>query len=384
MTHSIKKLEQKLYEESLQLSEYAFQYKVPSEKRDKRLQQLKVQDVYGIFSEGSLAAKLHLLSLEVWIGNEKYSMGGIAGVATYPEYRRKGLVRSLLSHALEEMNNKGQTISMLHPFDIDFYRKFGWEVFAYFNKLYLTKKDLIPIKKTNGSIKRFTKETYPVELHQLYDRYASNHSGMLERTKEWWKERSIGDLWIAIYYDENHVPQGYLSYEVKNEKMKVEEFVPLNAEARHGLWNFICQHDSMINESELVLNPNEPLSFLLRNPRVKMERFPYFMNRIVNVESFLNAHLKHIEFDDRLTLTIKDDQAEWNNGTFTVSAHGVKKSEPAANTVFMDINTLTAVIFGVYSPKALMDMGQIEGDLPEVVKLEKLTKDVSPFFYDFF
>ncbi|WP_141771825.1 GNAT family N-acetyltransferase [Rossellomorea aquimaris] len=140
MTYSIKKLDKNRFEESLQLSEYAFQYKVPTEKREKRLQQLNEQDVYGIFQEGSLAAKLHLLSLEVWLGNVKYPLGGVAGVATYPEYRRNGFVRRLLSHALDEMNDKGQTISMLHPFDIHFYRKFGWEVFAYFNKLYIQKK----------------------------------------------------------------------------------------------------------------------------------------------------------------------------------------------------------------------------------------------------
>jgi predicted acetyltransferase len=384
MTYSIKKLDKNRFEESLQLSEYAFQYKVPTEKREKRLQQLNEQDVYGIFQEGSLAAKLHLLSLEVWLGNVKYPLGGVAGVATYPEYRRNGFVRRLLSHALDEMNDKGQTISMLHPFDIHFYRKFGWEVFAYFNKLYIQKKDLIPLKNTNGIIKRFTKETCPAELNELYDRYANNHNGMLVRKEEWWKERCIGDLWIAIYYDENQVPQGYLSYEVKNEKMKVEEFIPLSAEARHGLWNFICQHDSMINEAELVLNPNEPLPFLLRNPRVKMERYPYFMNRIVNVENFLKEYLKNSEFDDRLMITIRDEQADWNNGTFLVERHDIRKSSSVENTLKMDINTLSAVLFGVYTPKALMEMGKIEGTCEETFKLEKLINDKIPFFYDFF
>jgi predicted acetyltransferase len=106
--HKITKLKPTHYEESLQLSEYAFQYKVPEEKRENRLQQLKNQDVYCIFEGDTLAAKLHLLSLEIWLGNEKFPMGGIAGVSTYPEYRRKGYVRSLLTHSLEEMKNKGE------------------------------------------------------------------------------------------------------------------------------------------------------------------------------------------------------------------------------------------------------------------------------------
>ncbi|XXM73398.1 GNAT family N-acetyltransferase [Lysinibacillus sphaericus] len=384
MAYNIEKLDKNHFEESLRLSEYAFQYKVPSEKREKRLQLLNEQDVYGIFQKDALAAKLHLLSMEVWMGNGKYPMGGIAGVATYPEYRRNGFVRRLLSHALEVMNDKRQTISMLHPFDIQFYRKFGWEVFSYFNKLYLTKKDLIPIKKTKGSIKRFTRETYPSELNLVYNQYASQHNGMLVRTKEWWKERSIGDLWIAIFYDENQDPQGYLCYEVKNEKMKVEEFIPLSAEARHGLWNFICQHDSMVNEAEMVLNPNDPLSFLLGNSRVKVERYPYFMCRIVNVEKFLKAYIKNIEFDDRLMITIRDEQAEWNNGTYIIERHGIRKSQSVENTLEMDINTLSAALFGVYTPKALMEMGKIEGTFEETTKMQNLINGKSPFFYDFF
>ena len=57
-------------------------------------------------------------------------MGGIAGVATWPENRRQGHVSTLLKHALQEMKSKGQTLSFLHPFSIPFYRKFGWELYA--------------------------------------------------------------------------------------------------------------------------------------------------------------------------------------------------------------------------------------------------------------
>lgn len=384
MQPTITKLKQSHYEDSLQLSEYAFQYKVPAEKRENRLEQLKKQDVYCIFNDDALAAKLHLLSLEIWLGKTKFSMGGIAGVATYPEYRRKGFVRSLLSHSLEEMKNKGQSLSMLHPFDIEFYRKFGWEVFAYFDKLHLKKKDLQPLTVTNGQVKRFTKDSYPEELHDLYEKYAYRHNGMLARTKEWWKERSITDLWIAVYYNEDRVPQGYLTYEVKNEKLKVEEFVPLTAEARYGLWNFICQHDSMINEAELVLNPREPLPFLLKDPRVKVEKQPYFMSRIVDVGRFLEDYLRNIEFNDTVHISLTDHTADWNNRTFKVDSRGVTESKAYENDVKMTINTFTAIIFGVHTPLSLLEMGQIEGKRVDVVKLEKLTQKVSPFFYDFF
>ncbi|MEG9296525.1 GNAT family N-acetyltransferase [Mangrovibacillus sp. Mu-81] len=384
MENKIRKLRQSHYEASLQLSEYAFQYEVPEEKRKNRLEQLNKQEVYGIFNDEILTAKLHLLPLEIWLGEESFSMGGIAGVATYPEYRRKGYIRSLISHSLEHMKNQGMSLSMLHPFNIDFYRKFGWEIFAYIDKLYLKKKDLQPMKVVKGEIKRFNKATYPNALHDIYDQYSRNHNGMLVRTEDWWKERSITDLWIAIYYDEGMVPQGYISYEVKNEKMKVEEFIPLTSAARQGLWNYICQHDSMINEAELVLNPQEPLPYLLKDPRVIIEKHPYFMSRIVVVERFLNSYLSKVGFDECLQLSIKDHHAVWNNRTYKMDNHEVKEGNPSESSVVMNINTFTALIFGVHTPQALHAMGQIEGKREDVSKLTKLTQPYSPFFYDFF
>ncbi|MCA1053383.1 GNAT family N-acetyltransferase [Rossellomorea aquimaris] len=385
MVHAITKLTETHYEESLQLSEYSFQYKIPEEKRDNRRKQLDNQQVYCIFDRESLAAKLHLLSLEVWIGDWKVNMGGIAGVATYPEYRRRGYVKSLITHALKEMKDGGQVISMLHPFEISFYRKFGYELFAYFDKVRLNKKDLMPLNAVSGNIKRYNRDTFPEELKNVYEEYARQHKGMLNRSQDWWGERSISDLWVAIYYDDQQVPKGYISYEVKKEKMKVEEFVPLNSEARVGLWNFICQHDSMIEEAELVLNPNEPLTFLLENPRVKVERLPYFMSRIVDVEGFLKSYLQHIEYEGKLHLTIKDEFASWNNATFTIEKQQVKRSQTeSGHGIELSINTFTALIFGVYSPKALTDMGLIQGETAGLAFLDDLLIDSTPFFYDFF
>lgn len=60
----------------------------------------------------------------------------------------------------------------------------------------------------------------------------------------------------------------------------------VNREAQRGLWNFICQHDSMLNEVELTVRMEEDLDFLTVEPRVKQDIYPYSMARIVDVEGF--------------------------------------------------------------------------------------------------
>ncbi|KFN03744.1 acetyltransferase domain protein [Bacillus clarus] len=78
------------FREALNLSEYVFQYKA-SEEQVKQQQLTRMKEshqIYGITKGEELAAKLHLIPFHIYMGKEKFKMGGVAGVATYPEYRR--------------------------------------------------------------------------------------------------------------------------------------------------------------------------------------------------------------------------------------------------------------------------------------------------------
>lgn len=379
---TIKRLDKNYYEESLNLSMYAFQYKVPEEEKENRFKQLDDHELYGIEADDQLAAKLHLLSLNVFLGEKEFKMGGIAGVATYPEYRRKGYVEELLTYSLQRMREKGQTISMLHPFSFAFYRKYGWELFSTLKRVKVTQAEMKMFAGVPGNVKRFNKDDYPSELEEIYNGYARRFSGMLAREKTWWKERSITNLNVAIYYDGKGNGAGYILYDIKDQKMKVEEFIVLNAEARSGLWNFICQHDSMLTEVELVLSPEDPLVFLLENPKTPTELQPYFMARVVDVLSFLEQFRASIK--EKVSLEISDKYAPWNNGTFTITSEKVIKEEKeCSHTVQMDVNALVPLIFGVYSSQQLYEMDVIKGDRESVAALNKIRVEPG-FFIDFF
>ncbi|MFG6497082.1 GNAT family N-acetyltransferase, partial [Fictibacillus sp. UD] len=99
----IRRLSEMEYEKSLQLSQYAFQYVVKEEDLPKRYEMMKKHEIWGEFEKDDLISKLHILSLEISIDNKRFPMGGIAGVATWPEHRRKGSVTRLLQKALQSM-----------------------------------------------------------------------------------------------------------------------------------------------------------------------------------------------------------------------------------------------------------------------------------------
>lgn len=384
---NVMQLKEDKFREALRLSEYAFQYKVDEERLQQQLTKMKEShEIYGIMEGEDLVAKLHLIPFHIYIGKEKFKMGGVAGVATYPEYRRSGYVKELLQHSLQIMKKDGYTVSMLHPFAVSFYRKYGWELCANLVTCHMTKSDLVMKKQVNGTVKRFNKEKHPEEVEKLYEVFAERFSGMLVREKNWWLQAVYDDLTLAIYYDENKRAAGYMLYKIENYKMTVEEFVPLRNEARNGLWNFICQHDSMIKELEMTVSENEPLLYSLQEPRVKTEIKPYFMGRIVDVEQFLKQYeLNWNNVQQEVILHITDAFAPWNNVTVRLANHEITiVEETTEKGIKLDINALSAIMFGYKRPLELNELELISGSDEAIRSIENLVPVRKPFIYDFF
>lgn len=380
-------LKEDKFREALRLSEYAFQYKVDEERLQQQLTKMKEShEVYGIMEGEDLAAKLHLIPLHIYIGKEKFKMGGVAGVATYPEYRRSGYVKELLQHSLQTMKKDGFTVSMLHPFAVTFYRKYGWELCANLLVCHLTKSDLVMKKQVNGTVKRFNKENHPEEVEKLYETFAEHFSGMLVRNEKWWLQAVYEDLTLAIYYDENKSAAGYMLYKIENYKMTVDEFVPLHNEARNGLWNFICQHDSMIKELEMTVSENEQLLYTLQEPRVKTEIKPYFMGRIVDVEQFLKQYeLNWNNVQQEVILHITDSFAPWNNVSVRLANYEIAIiEEPMDKGIKLDINALSTILLGYKRPLELNELELISGSEEEIRAFENVVPVRKPFIYDFF
>lgn len=380
------------FESSLSLSEYAFQYKVKPEEREEQRKSFIPERSWGAFEGGELLAKLMLLPLHLYVQGRPVPMGGIAGVATWPEHRRSGLVRELLTAALGRMNEQGQHLSCLHPFSIPFYRKFGWEVYTDYKK-YTIPIDSFPSKSyASGSVKRDVKD---IELlNGIYHAFARRYNGMLVRDEEWWKRSVLGDRnHNAVYYTESGQPEGYLLYQVKNGELVIGEFVFLNETARQGLWAYLANHDSMVTQAVFDRVPADDLQpYLLRDPRCKQETVPYFMARIVNAAAFVADYSFTAPASAgpiRLGLRVEDGFAPWNGGDWQleVSPEGKGNLTPGDRVkpgLACDIQTLTAMLLGYKRPREMFAYGKLSGLEADAETLERLIPISQTALLDFF
>lgn len=391
----IKHMSMEHFYESMALSQFAFQYERSADELEKSKEQFELEPAvrYAAYVDNKFAAQAAVLELQTYIGGEIFEMGGLAGVATWPEYRRQGLVAQIINQALLEMKSKGQLVSFLAPFAFGFYRKFGWETYTE-QKAYTIKSEQLPARTTyEGRIERFDGD-YSI-LSVIYHAFASKYNGSLVRTELWWKYR-IGKRkpgQIGLYYDKAGDAIGYVIYEVKNSRLSVHELIYLNEEARGALWSFISQHDSMINELTITVPSDDQLPFLLSDPRIKQEIIPYFMARVVDAEKFIDRYsFTASNANDQIPIRLIDEHATWNDGCYLLQIDTAGKGvftrldENAAieNALKMDIGSFTTLLLGYLRPTQLAQFARIEGDTELIKRLQVRIPERTTYLPDFF
>ncbi|TMW70629.1 GNAT family N-acetyltransferase [Alteribacter natronophilus] len=395
-----RKLKKDEINRSIEMSEFAFQYELSDEEREDRLKWIVPEETWVASEKGELLSKVTVMPFHVYIDGQAYAMGGVSGVATWPEKRRSGLVRTLLGMSLEEMKRNGQTVSFLHPFSVPFYRKFGWEMFAWKRTVDIPREKLPARKSVSGSVERVKKD--PAILGPVYDQWASRYNATIRRTDEWW-ERSIFKRkkgHAAVYRNGEGTIRGYIIYTVKEETMTVKELVHLDADARNGLWNFISNHDSMIENAELTLPGDDSTMLMLDDPDAEQTVIPYFMARIVDVKPFLEQYTAEKALTEPVILHIDDAFCNWNTGTYILkpdseengvlvehyagASEGSSCAHPPKRGLSMDIQTLSAAVLNAHPAQLLYTEERILGTREELERFKSLVSDRPAYFYDFF
>jgi GNAT superfamily N-acetyltransferase len=83
------------------------------------------------FLAGALVSRVGILKRAISIGDDVVVVGGISGVATLPEYRRRGYAASLVKSAQEFMREELPTdfgLLICNPRLRPFYERLGWKV----------------------------------------------------------------------------------------------------------------------------------------------------------------------------------------------------------------------------------------------------------------
>lgn len=156
----------------------------------------------------------------------------------------------------------------------------------------------------------------------------------------------------------------------------------------------------MADRLMMTVPEDDPLPFLLPDPRIRQELQPYFMSRIVDVEGFLAQYpFESGEGEDEVILAVEDEHAPWNRGVFRLRidasgrAHAQRMAEgwPAAAggsadgaELACDIQTLTALLLGGRPAALLHETGRLRGSREAVRRLQRRIPRRTTYLADFF
>ncbi|MRI66936.1 GNAT family N-acetyltransferase [Gracilibacillus thailandensis] len=392
--NQISKLDETYYGDIMDLSQYAFQYRLSEEELAAKKEQMSNHTVWGWLENEQLAAKVHVIPLKAYIQGEIMKMGGVASVASWPEYRRGGKVKQLLKKALQEMKTKGQIISYLHPFSVPFYRKYGWEIT-------FDKADCkIPIRSLKkrwdgiGFVKRGNNNDQTISmLDNIYTEYASSFTGPLVRDQHWWKHRILNkDDFIAIAYHDDHTPEGYIVYNVKDHIFTVKDIAFSTLNGQKLLLQYMHDHDSMADDIVVSLPINDGMTLLVEEPRFEQKVTPYFMSRIVDAGAFLAQFpYKKSDHFSTFAIHIEDQFLPENTGVYQLSMndHDEMKFDQVDKrdslpTVTMNIQQMAQIFLGYKRPHELSRLELLDGDQKAIGQLEEIIPTSHTYFPDFF
>ncbi|MBC8076059.1 MAG: GNAT family N-acetyltransferase, partial [Chloroflexales bacterium] len=331
-----------------------------------------VGDLRGLYTGGQLVAQLVIIPFTVMTGGVDLPLGGIAGVATPPEHRRRGYVEQMLLAACREMRERGMALCMLHPFKASFYRQFGWGT-CQERRLYSGSPELF-----RGFLKQQRGQFVPAgegdiaELNAIYTGALRGRFGPLVRDEAWWKKDVLvynkKPRYAYIWRDESGRGRSYVVYRWDKRAdglaMSIREIVALDPEARTQLFAFLANHDSQCSQVRFLAPADAPVNLLLPNP-LKCEVEPYFMLRLLDVAKALADYRYPREANGTLSLAVRDSWLAENQGVYRIEvADGAAQVTRLADTAEADITCDVAVLAQLYSryarPRTAAAFGLLE------------------------
>ena len=84
--------------------------------------------VFGAFSGGQMVASASWHDMRQWWHGRSLPMAGVAAVMVAPEFRGRGVGRTLMTEVLDAIARRGYPLSVLYPATTPIYRSLGWEM----------------------------------------------------------------------------------------------------------------------------------------------------------------------------------------------------------------------------------------------------------------
>jgi predicted acetyltransferase len=337
---------------------------------------------------GRATAALQLHPLRQWIAGEKLACAGVGTVSIAPTHRRRGLGRQLMEAALHAARERGDVVSALYPFRMDFYQRLGYGQ-AGEALQYQVPPHTLPDAPERERVELLDTLDAQQQALALYNAWVVTQTGQLERGPHMWAQLCAPhDRALAGWRGESGQLEGYALVIYRSDLpsreryLEVDELIWTTAAARRALYGWLGSLGDQWRQLVLRALPSQRLGDWLSEPRLPRGAAPSWrlwapaatllmgpMLRLLDVRTAWEG--RRIEAGPALTvgLELADAQIPENAGrwrlTLDAGRVAVDRVGETELTLRTDIATLSRIFAGATSTSAALGAGLIECDRAE-------------------
>ena len=299
---------------------------------------------------------------------------GVTSVGTEPHYRRRGLVRKMITIRFEQAYENNVPASILWATLGAIYPRFGYGLAS---TSYKCKFDpqfcafQLDEPETGSCLRSDRNSSVPL-LKELHEQYLADKNLQIHRHDVFWQRAYLDKkckLHLAIHYDKNGTADGYISYSLSETKGKipgphqrfnVRDFIALNRGAYRGLWKFIRSHD-LVRQVEMWIPIDDPVFLMLLEPRhLQASWSEGLWLRAVNVKQLTSN--RPYQSKGQVVFEIPADrECPWNVGTYLLDSDRTTSEVTTTRQSAdfrIDINGLGSLLSGQSSVSELESCGR--------------------------
>lgn len=282
---------------------------------------------WGCFDEENrLTAGMIVNPYQIYYDGHTVKMGGIGGVASLPEHRMQGGIRSIFQALFQQMRRDQVLFSILYPFSHRYYRQFGYEV------CHVARESTLPVSalkrfKQTGKAYMYQPGQSDADFREVYGQYAKRYNEAVCREDWVWSRMLKGDA----YKDRNYRyvltndgrPTAYVMFRPEEGEdheriLAVYDLAFVSVEAFHDLLGFLYRLSAQYPKLRMELPEEVNLAALMEEPYdLTIREQCYTMARVLDVRRALEL-MRHPEGVGSYTLAVEDAFLTENTGGYRV------------------------------------------------------------------
>jgi predicted acetyltransferase len=394
MTFAVRPITEDERAQFRRLMELAFGFEFTDEDAKSFNAILEIERAIGAFDGNQMIGTAGAFSLEMTVPGGVAPVAGTTMVSVLATHRRRGALRQMMRAHLDEARGHGDVLAALWASESSIYERFGFGsavtmVDAEIDSRYAA---LRGPPKGSGSVRLVEVAEAKRLLPIVFQQTRHLRPGIFDRSEVWWEQRVFRDpekrrrgatSYRYAVYEENGPPRGFVQYRAKEDwddddlptgEVRISDLQAIDLAAADSLWRYISSIDLIRQISYWNLPIDEPLPWLLKDPRRLIRRISDSLWVCpIDIPAALAA--RKYPRSGRLVIGVHDDFNTWNTGTYLLEAEGDEVTCTATTTapeVRFTASDLGAIYLGGVRLLTLAAAGRVEGSPEDVRRADAL------------